>query len=124
VICFLSNWQQLQFGVCRGGTILEIEYARERIQGWPDYGGVYTPRDWWHYAHLRFHPGDMYQKVPLFYADPPERPCNPILVTVPAGATQLEVWFEHVLYHFEPRQPPYVFWDSQYGNNYWFTVIN
>ena len=124
-LCFLPNWEQTNYGEIKGGARLIIEYARERIYEWPGHGGAYGPRDWWHYAHLRFHPGGPQESITLFYPDLPQKPSrNPAMVTVPAGAEQLEIWFEHVLYHFEPHKQPYVFWDSRYGENYWFTVTS
>ena len=121
---FLPNWEQV-YGEIKGGGRLEIEYSRNRIPEWPKHNGVYIPRDWWHYAHIRFHPDGIYKKLSLFYPDPPEKPLhNPLVVTVPPGTSQLEMWFEHILYHFEPYKQPYVFWDSRYGENYWFAVTN
>jgi hypothetical protein len=71
-------------------------------------------------VYVRFHPGrqffsgSMLEKM-LVYSLKPQR----YEVTVPMDAAQVEIWFRGT----HGVRPPQTSWDSRYGQNYWFQVV-
>jgi hypothetical protein len=103
---FRADWSQQQSGTIRAGEQLQIEYAAERL---PTCRASYRGQDAWNIAaYARFLPGGEVQSGAVAK--------QPLVVKVPAGATEVELWFNNT------DNTGCVAWDSRYGENYRFDV--
>ena len=92
----------------RPGSLLAISYDPARLA--PHAGLTTGQPDGLIVGHARFHPGGQTMSGPAAGLEPWE-------VRVPADATRLELWFQR-------RRPDGGdAWDSCYGCNYWFAVV-
>lgn len=99
---FLSDWSQQQSGDIRPGESFQLEYDVARL---PTHRAErYGKKAWSINAHLRFHPGGQEHAG--------EVSSGPLEVAVPAGTTQIELWF-HNTDHTGGSA-----YDSRYGQNY------
>ena len=120
VLQFLPGWVERTIGEIRAGLPIRIEYESERLASYRDWHtGV---RFWWIRVHVLFHPAPDTRTEALAVirpetADTPH-PLMECELLVRAGTTQLEMWFENG----SPMSPGTA-WDSRYGSNYLFDVI-
>ncbi len=122
---FLTGWQTVQHGNITQGGKLVIEYDPQRLPG--------LRREWhdaivWHMeAILHFHPGDQQYRESVLQpinANEGRGPVRgylpkPINIDVPKDAAQLELWFRSWLDVSGYQEV----WDSQFGQNYWFDIV-
>jgi hypothetical protein len=105
-IFFRPDWSDERIGALRAGEQLKIEYDAARL---PECrASRYGQPAWTITASVRFHPGGQEQSGPV--------QGGPLEVTVPAGTTQVELWFYNSDVHGCKA------WDSRYGQNYWLSV--
>ncbi|MBV9082514.1 MAG: hypothetical protein JOZ62_07565 [Acidobacteriaceae bacterium] len=121
VIRFAKDWQEFLEGGIRPSGELRIDYDPERLTTChTNWHGA----DIWNIrAYVRFHPGGQLfegsvlkelRNGGLVYAHRPQ----PLPVTVPDDAVQVEIWF-HTWYQLSSFCEA---WDSRFGQNYWFEV--
>lgn len=103
IVRFLPDWSQEQVGDIRAGEPLQIEYDPARLPVCRAHR--YGQPAWGLAAYIRFHPGGQEQSGGLVP--------GPLEVSVPDGATQVELWFNNT------DHTGCVAWDSRYGQNYW-----
>lgn len=122
---FLPGWHERQQGaIDRGGTVT-IQYDKSRLSRcfapWrgTELGDIV--------AYWRFHPrGDVVSGsvvAPVHDRGIPDgividHVAQPLDLSVPLDATQLELWFEN----FSQTSTRCDAWDSRFGQNYWFGV--
>jgi len=128
VLQFLPNWETIQRGQIRQGGKLVIEYDAERLA---------QARTWFRGALfgelnviVKFHPtsqlytGSCVEKVRSDgsggHGVTIGLESKGYEVTVPLNASQVEIWF-HAFYQTTRY---YEAWDSRYGQNYWFPVVD
>lgn len=121
VLHFLSNWVQRTEGVIRAGSRIRVEYDSQRL---PAYRHWHTGvRFWWIRAYIRFHPApEVHTKTLVAITPETAATPNPLMVCelwVPAGTNQLELWLEN-----GDQMSPGTDWDSRYGANYLFDVVD
>ncbi len=122
---FLTGWQTIQHGAITQGGKLVIDYDPERLPN--------LRREWrgvviWHIeVFVHFHPGGQQYRESVmkvhdvdvirginrgFHAEPVE-------LEVPKDATQVELWFRTWLDVSGYEEV----WDSRFGQNYCFEVV-
>jgi uncharacterized protein YraI len=105
-LSFRADWSQQQSDAIRAGEQLKIEYAAERL---PTCRASYRGQDAWNIAaYARFLPSGEVRRGAVAK--------EPLVVDVPTGATQVELWFNNT------DNTGCVAWDSRYGQNYRFDV--
>jgi len=120
VLQFLSGWIERTNGAIRPTGRIRIEYDSERL---PYYRHWHTGvRFWWIRVSVRFHPrvNLRTQALAVITPETAETP-NPLMsceLLVPPGTSQLEMWFEN-----GDSMSPGTAWDSRYGSNYFFDVV-
>ena len=119
---FLTGWQTIQHGNITQGGKLVIDYDPQRLSN--------IRREWhdavvWNIeAEVRFHPGGQQFRESVLepiYANEGRGPVRdyspkPLEIHVPNDATRLDLWFHSWSVYLEG-------WDSQFGQNYWFDVV-
>lgn len=122
-LAFDPGWQTRRQGALVAGRPVAITYALERL---PDCRGTYNSAPAWDIrASVRFLPsGQVAEGTVRSFQVPPGQPATgdatpvPFEVLVPAGTTELEVWFKN----FSGPNGTCVAWDSNLGANYRFAV--
>jgi len=122
---FLAGWSEEQRGAIVGGGLLRIEYDPARL---PDCRASYTFAPAWDVeAEGRFLPGgETFSGSVVSFAstgtglrvDDPSP--GAMEVDVPRGATSVELWFRN----WSGMSYPCETWDSNFGQNYRFDVVN
>ena len=120
---FLTGWTQAQHGALVAGGKLVIDYDPNRLTTCRNtHNGAPA---WDLLAHVRFSPsGQQFDGTVRGFDAPagvPQGPgiAVPFEVTIPAGATRADVWFENV----SGAGSPCVAWDSNNAQNYGFEVL-
>jgi len=111
-IRFLPSWCQHQEGEINPSGRLIIEYFPERLAALRKSRRDWTP---WIITYVRFHPsGQLHiQDIFITYQQTPAR----FEVSVPLDAEKVEIWW------FHPEPIDGGTWDSQFGRNYWYSVV-
>jgi hypothetical protein len=130
---FLSDWRIVKHGDIRPNGKLVIVYDTRRL---PNYRHEFRGSVYWNIEiYIRFHPRCELQKgsllEPARYEGESWNPAygpgpvidyvvKPFEIVVPAGATQVELWFRtyNDFRWFSEA------WDSRFGQNYWFDVAD
>lgn len=120
---FLSDWRIIRHGEITAGGKIIVEYDMGRL---PNFRKRWREADIWNIEiYIRFHPGGQFHKESLLeqvrYSG-----SGPVIdhlpkhfeIVVPMDATQVELWFRT----FDDVGGFREAWDSQFGQNYWFSV--
>ena len=110
---FFGDWRQEQTGPTRGARNVIFEYESERLPRCrAGYGGFAT---WDILLWYRFDGGAV-SYFPTTRMEGMGRVMNPVVLTVPQGARELEVWFR------SGDRAGCSEWDSRFGENYRFAL--
>lgn len=120
---FYDNWDEGSGGLLREGGYLSVHYDIDRL---PDCRNTHNGYPAWDtVAYVHFLPGDelITGSVRDFVSDM-GTPTNeafdaPLEVQIPAGATEVELWFRN----YSGAGSSCETWDSNYGANYHFDII-
>jgi hypothetical protein len=120
---FQAGWTQAQHGALVAGGKLVVDYDLNRLTACRNSHNGFPA--WDLKAHVRFTPGGQLADGTVRGFDAPTGTPQgpgikvPLEVTIPAGATRAELWFENA----SGAGSTCVAWDSNNGQNYGFEVL-
>jgi hypothetical protein len=122
---FLPGWRDLQQGNIRAGGKLIIEYDPERLpRGRTNFrGALFGDIE----VNVKFHPGEQFYSGSVLEQTRDQGGRGMVVSLVPKGyevlvpidASEVELWFRG----FYQTTTFYEEWDSRYGKNYWYQVV-
>jgi hypothetical protein len=108
---FLENWRTAIEGQVAGAETVTFEYDSARL---PDCRAGYAGHAAWSIIMWHRFDGGPAHYVDVTRPSGTKREPNPVNLAVPAGAHELEVWFQN------SDRAGCLRWDSKYGQNYRF----
>jgi hypothetical protein len=123
VLNFAADWQTQQSGAILPGEPLGIRFDPGRLPVLRDQKG--PVQVWDIEVFVKLHPtGALHSgSVMEDLRDPPghglvySKVPGEFNIVIPPGATRIEIWFRNY-----SLLSSLVYWDSRYGQNYWFAV--